>query len=1134
MELTAGTEERFAGAHADAPLAPGPVAAADLRRPPTQPPAAWCAQALIAPGRAAGPDGLVYAASSDRRADEVARALRQFAPDIEVIVLPAWDCLPYDRASPSREIMGRRMAVLATLAQPAAGPRVLVASVEALVQRVAPVKVLHTAFLHLRKGDVIDRGALEGFAARTGYIRDDRIDEPGEIAILGTVVDIFPAAADVPLRIGLDEADRIVDIKRYDPLSQRTENPVEAVSIGPASELILPAESEPRAPGAEHRAPDVYGKMSTVLHALPRACVAFDPKAHDRAADFLDQVAEAHEARSSLAEPDARLLAPDKLYLTLKAFRAALARRATVELDAAAVEAIPGFAQARNPGRAFSDHVAAALAQGRRVLLTGLPHELRALMRAAKRGLAVTPDPVADWAAALAAPPGALLALPADIDAGFADPALNLMVIAAVDVLGGRVARRDGSSSVNLLADPDLRVGDVVIHEDHGLGVFTALERVEIDGELRDALRLEYHGGANLLVPVEEFGKIWRYGAEREAVSLDRLHTDAWAKRRAELSADIDRTAEHLVALAHARQQTRGPVIEPPKAAYARLAARFPYPETPDQSAAIEDVLADMASGRIMRRLICGDVGFGKTEVALRAVAAAALCGLQVALIAPTTVLARQHFESVRRRFSGTEVQVGRLSRLVSAKEAAATKQGLANGSIGVVVGTHALAAKDVRFARLGLVIIDEEQRFGAQLKAQLRELAPEAHLLTMTATPIPRTLQLAMVGIEDVSILATPPARRRPIRTFLAPYDPATVRTALMRERRRGGQSFVVAPRIEDIGPLAEELQRIAPELSTYVAHGSLPPEEVDEVMVRFASGDGDVLLATNIIESGLDVPRANTMLVTRADLFGLAQLHQLRGRVGRGRAQGVTYLFHEADAELPDATRARLSILEAFDRLGSGLAISARDLELRGAGDLVGDDQAGHVKLIGTALYQRLLSRAVRVAKGELNGPDWTPQLNVGLSGSIPEAYVPDATIRINLHARLARLTAEEDVNAFAEELEDRFGAPPSETEMLLVLARIQARALATNVLKVDAGPKAIAFTPAPGAKHPDPKGVGLEIAGDRLLWRGDVPEGAARADQLLSLLERLGTPPGREKPRSAAIVRPVLQSRPHVTSP
>jgi transcription-repair coupling factor (superfamily II helicase) len=1098
------------GAHLDAPLAPSslPVVEADqgadaARR---QPATAWCAHALIAPARAAAERGLLYAASSERRADEIGRALRQFAPDVEVLVLPPWDCLPYDRASPSRECMGRRMAVLARLAEAPGGPRVLVASVEALMQRTPPVRVLEAASLTLRVGEVLDRTALQAFAATAGYLTDDRIDEPGEIAVLGSVVDIYPAAAAAPVRIGLDQQDRIQEIKRYDPLSQRTDEAMPTVLIGPASELILEdAPAEERASGAEHRAPEAYGKMVSVFERFPDAVFAADRRAESRAGDFADQVVEAYEARRSLAEPDAeRLLPPDKLYLGLQGFRRAIHRRERIEIDADC-EATPNFAVQRNPGRAFADFVQERLEVGRRVVLAGLPHELRPLSRAINRGLGRTPDPAADWASVLQGPSGGLFAFAADLEAGFDDPGAALVLVAASDVLGGRVAARTGpEGGAALLGDPDLRVGDVVIHEDHGLAILRALERVEVNGADRDALRLEYHGGASLLVPIEEFDKVWRYGAEPEAVTLDRLHTDAWSRRRAELSEDIAQTAARLVDLARTRAETPGAVLEPPKGAYARFAARFPYPETPDQAAAIESVLKDLASGRIMSRLVCGDVGFGKTEVALRAAAAAAFSGKQVAVVAPTTVLARQHYETFRRRFAGTDVRVGRLSRLVSAAEADDVKAGISDGSIRIVVGTHALAAQDVAFADLGLLIIDEEQRFGAKLKSQLRDLAPDAHLLTMTATPIPRTLQLAMVGVEDVSVIATPPARRRPIRTFVAPWDAATVRTALLRERRRGGQSFVVAPRIEDIARLAEELARLAPELSTRVAHGELPADEVDEAMVGFAGGDGDVLLATNIIESGLDVPRANTMLVWRADLFGLAQLHQLRGRVGRGRTQGVAYLLHDPAQELPPATRARLSTLEAFDRLGSGLAISARDLELRGAGDLIGDEQAGHVKLIGTALYQKLLARAVRVVKGEVDGSEWTPELSIGLTGAFPESYVPDATIRINLYARLARFIELEEVEAFAEELEDRFGAPPDECANLLELARLRALARSAGVVRIDSGPKAIALTTraSPPARLP----AGLEVKKGRLVFARPGPADRPRSEEIRTLLEAL----------------------------
>jgi len=996
------------------------------------------------------------------------------------------------------------MAVLARLDEPAQGARVLVASAEALLQKTPPARVLKSAFTRLQVGESLDRDALQAFAAAMGYVVDDRIDEPGEIAVLGSVVDIFPAASSAPVRIALDADDTILEIKRYDPLSQRSEEALGEITFGPASELVLdPADADARHPGDEHMASETYGKMATVLDRAPEAIVVADRRMLARAADFTDQVQEAYQGSRAFGDRGAAQPPPDRLYQSCESFRRAVEARESMDL-AAAVEPIPNFARQPNPGRAFADFIEAKLAEGARVILTGLPHELRSLARATKRGLSRTPEASASWEHALAASTPALLALEVDVEAGFRDEAQGLVVVAAADVLGGRAAAPGSAPRAAPMQDPDLRVGDVVIHEDHGLGVLTALERVEVEGLATDALRLRYQGDASLLVTVSEIDKVWRYGAEPEAVTLDRLHTDAWKRRRAELSADIDQTAARLLELARARAATRGAVLEPPKSAYARFAARFPYPETPDQSSAIDAILGDLSSGQVMSRLVCGDVGFGKTEVALRAAAVATFCGKQVAVVAPTTVLARQHFETFRRRFAGMGVEVAQLSRLVNGADANVVKSGLADGAVQVVVGTHVLAAADIAFADLGLLIIDEEQRFGARLKARLREFAPQAHLLTMTATPIPRTLQAAMVGVEDVSVIATPPARRRPIRTFVAPWDEATVRTALLRERRRGGQSFVVVPRIEDIELLCEKLARLAPELSTRVAHGGLPADEVDEQMVGFASGEGDVLLATNIIESGLDVPSANTMLIWRADMFGLAQLHQLRGRVGRGRAQGVAYLLHNPDQDLPDATRARLSTLEAFDRLGSGLAISARDLDLRGAGDLIGDEQAGHLKLIGAALYQKLLARAIGVAKGEIEGPDWIPELNVGLTGAFPESYVPDATVRINLYVRLARIADLKDVEDYAGEVEDRFGTPPEEVVNLLDLARLRALARRAGIVRVDAGPKAIALTPARSDQTPHI--AGLEANNGRLIIRTATTDDRSRTDAVMALLSSL----------------------------
>lgn len=1053
-------------------LQPGarPERASD--RPSAQPPAAAVAAALagVAPPRGAI---AVHVASSERRAEEIGRALAGLAPEREVLVLPPWDCLPYDRASPSRDVMGRRMRVLHRLGQAKGGKTIVVTSPEALVQRLPPRSMLEAAFMTLARGQRLDRAALTTFAARTGYVADDRIDEPGEIALLGQVVDIFPADAARPVRIVLGEGDVIVEMRNYDPLSQRSEDDVETLVLGPASELVLSSDEEgpdclepaaPRAPGVEHGLADHYGALESLFDVIPKARLTQDARAQARLGEVQDHIHEAHQARRDLGGIDAGPVAePSALYLMGDGLEAALAGWSDARLDLEAIAPTPRFAIDRNPGRAFCAFVEAQGQMGRRVVITGLKHEQRPLAKALARGLGLKPEPVADWQAARSGP-GGLVSLQIDLDAGFIDPDAGLAVIAASDVVGGRMATSRAGGSPDLAVEPELRIGDVVLHEDHGVGVLRDLSTVTVDGVERDTLKLEYHGGAMLLAPIEEIGRIWRYGAEAAAVSLDRLKGDGWAKRRAQVGRHVEEAAERLVALARAREARTCAPIVPPKAAYARFAARFAYPETPDQSAAIEAVLSDLASGAPMDRLVCGDVGFGKTEVALRAAAAVALSGRQVAVAAPTTVLARQHLETFKRRFAGTDVRIASLSRLATPAEARAVKQGLRAGEIDIVIGTQALGGKDVAFADLGLMIIDEEQKFGAALKEGLRALADDGHMLALTATPIPRTLQAAMVGIQDVSLIASPPARRRPIRTFLAPFDPASLRVALLREKRRGGQSFIVAPRIEDIAPLAERLAELAPELSVRIAHGDLPSDEADAVMVGFADGDGDILLATNIIESGLDVPRANTMVVWRPDRFGLAQLHQLRGRVGRGRAQGVAYLLCDPQETLSEAARARLSTLEAFDRLGSGLAISARDLDLRGGGDLVGEDQAGHMRMIGAALYQRLLERAVRAARGEDDAMDWTPDLALGAVGVIPLDYVPDAVTRIGLYGRLARLEALEDIDAFEEELEDRFGALPEPVLSLLALARLQTLARQARVRQVRAGPKGVALSLEP----------------------------------------------------------------------
>ena len=1050
----------------------------------------------------------VHLASSDRRAEEIGRALAGLAPQTEVLVLPPWDCLPFDRASPGRDVMGRRMSVLRRLSgKPTA--RILLISPESLVQRVPPPQAVAASF-SVQSGQPLDREAFFAFASATGYVVDDRIDEPGEIALFGEVVDVFPADAAIPVRIAVDVDGVVSELRTYDPVTQRSDGQISSIMLGPASELVLAADDETvRDPGLEHRMRAVYPSMPSLFDVVARATATQDPLFPERLSDGLAQIADAYEAHRTLrAAGDVAAPEHAGLYLSAEEVAAGLEAWTARAMDLPDVTAAPSVAGSRNPGRAFCDLIEAERGAGRRVVLAGLAHESRALARALARGLQLTPSVISGWSEVEASDPGSVTSLDLDIDTGFVDGASGLTVIAASDVLGGRLASRGGGGGELLSAEQDLRLGDVVLHEDHGIGVLRELQTVEIDGVSHDTLRLEYYGGASVLAPVDEIGRIWRYGPEEAAMSLDRLKGDAWPKRRAEVSRHLDEAAARLVELAKVRAAATCESISPP-AAYGRFAARFGYPETPDQAAAIAAVLADLASGRPMDRLVCGDVGFGKTEVALRAAAAVALSGRQVALCAPTTVLAKQHFQTFQRRFAGTGVKVEQLSRLVAARDAKAVREAIAAGEAGIVVGTHALAGDHVAFADLGLMIIDEEQKFGAAVKQRLRDMGDGGHLLSMTATPIPRTLQAAMIGVQDVSVIASPPARRRPIRTFLAPFDAASVRTALLREQRRGGQSFLVAPRIEDIAPLAAQLHTLAPELSVKIAHGGLPADEVDDVMVGFAEGDGDVLLATNIIESGLDVPRANTMIIWRPDRFGLSQLHQLRGRVGRGRAQGIAYLLHDPAEELSDTTKARLSTLEAFDRLGSGLAISARDLDLRGAGDLTGEDQAGHMQMIGAALYHRLLDRAIRVAKGETVGDDRPPLIQLGGRGAIPVDHVPDAVTRINLYGRLARLGSIEEIDDFEDELQDRFGALPDALSLLVGQARLSALARAAGVREVSAGPKGVALTFAAGREELCLErlaklAAGTELKQDRLI----VPLASEVGPQRLDLVEKVLT--------------------------
>ncbi|QQV78981.1 DEAD/DEAH box helicase [Sphingomonas aliaeris] len=1020
--------------------------------------------------------------SDEQRAERIAIALRRAAPQAQVVHCPSSDALPGDTAPASPSNIGRRVAALRA-ARIAAGsserpPFAFVTTAEAAASAFpAPVE-FDRAPPVMRTGDTLDVADLSATLEEIGYVVDDRVDEPGEVAIRGNVVDLYPADATMPVRIEFG-AGKIVAIRAYDPVSQLSCGELDEVELGRAAE------------------PAIGENWTTLFDHLPKAVIAIDPDAAHRRDRFLALSRNARRGAGTVPVVDA------------DSWKTALADRTVIDLASDGETPTPRFVEKASPRRAAAQFAKKALAAVDRLVLLGAERDLRFLAPKLAKAVGIDPVHAESWRDILDRPAGSLMLLAMPVDRGWQSP--GLAVIAANDLLGSRALDdHQPDTAIDPLAGllGDIRIDDVVVHEDFGVAVVAGIEPMTVGSaasdDMGDAIVLEHAGGGRRLISVDDADRIWRYGADADAVALDKLDGSSWEKRRSEVHAVIAESARALIEVAAERDSRTADVLEPNVEQYEQFAAGFGYVETPDQARAIAAVRADLASGKPMERLVVGDVGYGKTEVALRAAAIAALAGKQVVIAAPTTVLVRQHLEQFSRRFEKTGLNVAALSRLSTPAERKAVKAGLADGSIAVVVGTGAVAGKGVVYHDLGLVVIDEEQRFGAADKARLRDVNPDGHVLTLTATPIPRTLQTAMIGLQQLSVIATPPARRQPIRTSVGSFDDAVVRTALLREKGRGGQSFVVVSRIEDMEPMAKRLAKLVPPLTIRSAHGKMPALEIDEAMVAFAGGDGDVLLATNIIEAGLDVPRANTMIVWRADRFGLSQLHQLRGRVGRGGRRGQIMLLTDPDTAIADATLKRLRTLEALDRLGAGFAISARDLDMRGAGDLLGDAQAGHMKLIGVDLYQHLLKSALQEARGE-TVDRWTPLLRVGVAGRLPEDWIPEADVRVSLYGRLSRLTTLQELDRFEAELEDRFGALPDEVGDLLALARLRINARLARIARIDAGPSAIALTPRPEFEDsglPD----GFERKDGRILARVAITEPRERLDHVSELLADL----------------------------
>ncbi|RIA46087.1 transcription-repair coupling factor [Hephaestia caeni] len=1055
--------------------------------------------------RAADKRAIFIAADEvDMRA--VAATAAWFAPELDVFSYPAWDCLPYDRASPTLRVMAERLAALHRLQQPAGAPQLMVTTANAVGQRTLTPFRIRQLVAKLAPGERIGRNRLAERLQANGYVHVETVADSGEFAVRGGLVDLFPSGEEHALRLDFF-GDEIESVRTFDPGDQRTTGRIDGFTLLPASEALLDEDSikrfrsryrerfgatatgDPlyqaisdgrRLAGMEHWLPLFEDKMATLFDHLGTGAVivrdigvaAANEARFEAIADY-----HANRVRAQSSDPGSyRPLPADALYLTademaagIEASRAHLATpfhepESASVLDFA-VDGARDFGPERASGgniyEAVVKHVGNLRKDGEKVVLAsysiGARERLSGLL--ADHGLKSVRQ-ADSWQEALGKAEShvALIVLP--LDHGFTAP--DVALLTEQDMLGDRLvrrARRRKSADAFLAELATLSPGDLVVHLDHGIGRYEGLTSIPVGSSPHDCVALEYAGGDKLYVPVENIDVLSRYGSGEEGAGLDRLGGEAWQRRKSRMKERIREIAGELIAVAAERALRPGEVAEPDAQGYATFVDRFPFAETDDQDRAIADVLADLGAGRPMDRLIVGDVGFGKTEVALRAAFVAAMAGLQVAIVCPTTLLARQHYQNFTERFEGLPLKIGRLSRLVPGNEAKATREGVADGTIDIVIGTHAVLAKSVEFKRLGLVVVDEEQRFGVTHKERLKALKNDVHVLTLTATPIPRTLQMAMSGLRELSVIQTPPVDRLAVRTYVMPWDPVVIREALLREHYRGGQSFIVTPRIADLPDIEEFLRETVPEVRYVVAHGQMAPSQVEERMSAFYDRHYEVLVSTTIVESGLDIPSANTMIINRADRFGMAQLYQLRGRVGRAKTRAYAYLTTTPDRLMTEGAEKRLKVLSDLDNLGAGFQLASYDLDIRGAGNLLGDEQSGHIKEVGYELYQSMLEEAILEAKagGTLDRPrDFSPQITVDAPILIPDDYVPDLDLRMGLYRRLNEVEDKAGLEAFAAELIDRFGRLPDPTENLIRLIEIKLNAKKACIARIELGPR------------------------------------------------------------------------------
>ena len=1063
--------------------------------------------------------------ATQEAAEEFSREFAFFSKgDLYAGLFPAWDVAPFSASSPHPDVTGARLDTLFRLQN--AMSRIVVMPVAAALQRVLPRKTLNDASCYLLAGEEFDRDELLARLIRMGYANVPLVEDRGTFAVRGGILDIFPPNLPTPLRIEFF-GDTAETMRAFDPLTQRSLQPIEELVLLPSRELLLSDEvledisarlkqccddldipanrrrliledlkNAVYFQGVDFLQPLLHPGLETIFDYLPASApmILLDPEAIKYASlGFCDELEEgvAKAAEAGVVHSPAR-----ELFLSDSELEAVFADRRIIEFPGLVLDdpdqktsiMIPcqGNSDLRVNVSKESSHALAPLAgmlrgwldSGERVAVAchqaPQAERLKDLLKPYNISCSISE---AGFSEVVETHSNASLAtitiLIGDISRGFRLPSSRLILIAEEELFGKRVRRR-GVSEVRkkqLLASlAELKPGDYMVHIDHGIALYRGLQHISVGTVGGDFLLLEYAGSDKLFLPVDRLGLVQRYvGPEGSHPALDKLGGVSWEKSKGKARKNIEELAGELLEIYARRQLSEGFSFSPPDEMYREFEASFAWEETPDQLSAIQDVLSDMQHSKPMDRLVCGDVGYGKTEVALRGAFKSALDGKQVGILVPTTILAQQHYETFRERLKDYPVTVEVLSRFRTAKEQKDILERLKKGDVDIIIGTHRLLQKDVAFKDLGLMIIDEEQRFGVKDKERLKSFRAVVDVMTLTATPIPRTLYMSMMGIRDLSIIDTPPVDRLAVKTIVSRFSEELIREAVLRELRRGGQIFFVHNRVQTIGKRAELLAQLVPEAKIAVGHGQMGEHELEKVMLGFMHGETNLLLCTTIIESGLDIPRANTLIVDHADKFGLSQLYQLRGRVGRSTQRGYAYLLIPGEAAISSDARERLRVLQEISELGAGFRIATHDMEIRGAGDMLGNRQSGTVTEIGFELYNQMLEETIARMRGEESVERVEPEINLKVPAFIPEAYVKDAGQRLVIYKKLTQADCEEDVLDVQNEVLDRFGKYPLATSYLFEIMKLRVLLKKLVVRQIDFDGKAVIIsfhprTPAP----------------------------------------------------------------------